>query len=182
VTTHPDVHDAWRSGRLSILATALAACYQLQPQSVPPPQLAAQVPPAATTPDSITEDTRRYALERLKPGSAVRVWTTGTLREGKVLRLVDDSLVFEGGGSPSTAIPVAEIDSLWVRHGHAGTGALVGALLGAAGVGAFMVAENDTDESNAVVFSLGALIGAVPGAIVGGVAGSQDHSWVRQYP
>src|SRR5262245_44925426 len=135
MTWQIDVHDLWRSGRLMLLAIALAASHPLLAQNVPPAQLVAHASPAATTTDSATSAMRRHALKLLRPGSKVRVQTTDTLLEGTVGRFVGDSLVLEDAGSPPGAIPAASIDSLWMRHGHGETGALVGALVGAGFVG-----------------------------------------------
>src|SRR6266496_4653897 len=86
--------------------------------------LALGSPPALSAQDSL-----EAVLHGLRPGQMIRVKTVPQGRmEGRLLMLQDNTLRLQRWGSPD--VPVANIDSLWVR-GHAlATGAIVGGVAG----------------------------------------------------
>jgi len=90
-------------------------------------------------------------------------------------------------GEESRTVPVATIDSVWMRQRSAARGAGAGFAIGALTAGAFAFTAIGMCEGEcegaiplAVLFSLG--VGGGAGALIGGLAGSTVHHWERRYP
>ncbi len=131
--------------------------------------------------DSVPEE-----LRRLKPRHRIQLLTAGGDRlEGTLGRIggVPPTLRFE---SRDAGIPVAAIDSLWVRRSRAGRGAWIGAL--ALGIPSAVfwtsfcnaVAEGTGCDAFDVVGAL-TLAGAGVGAGAGALIGSASQRWVLRY-
>lgn len=96
--------------------------------------------------------------------------------------------MFVGPDQPSVAVPVAGIDSLWVRGRATGFGARVGAFVGGVGLAAgAVVLSSVLDEygncTDCVLAGFGgAAVGAAGGALVGALIGSLCPKWHRRFP
>ncbi len=128
------------------------------------------------------------AMARLQPGNSIRVHVIGQgWLNGSVTQNYVDSLVLSSD-QHERVVPKVSLDSVLVRHGHAGIGAGVGALVG------MLVAANAkcetppaTNLSDAVAsigpqidcgmkhMMAGLAVGALIGAIIGGATASWEH-------
>ena len=128
------------------------------------------------------------AMARLEPGNSIRVHVIGQgWLTGSVTRNYVDSLVLSSD-EQERVVPTASLDSVLVRHGHAGIGAGMGALVGML-VGAHAKCETPpaTNLSDAVAsigpqldcaakhMMAGLAVGALIGAIIGGATASWEH-------
>src|SRR5262245_43167490 len=112
-----------RSPRLCALARAVA-----RPAVATAVMLYLSLPSGqAQTPAISADSARRHAVNRLKPGTPVRVFAAGARLEGTLGQVAGDSLFLKGDSLRAVAVPVATVDSLWEQRNHAGIGALVGA-------------------------------------------------------
>jgi hypothetical protein len=138
----------------------------------------------ATGQTAASPDLRVLSLRSLQAGRAVRIsgQGIGTLT-GSVAGVRDGALWLQG---PSTErpVPLGGIDSVWVSRGHAGAGALVGALLGTVvGVAATSGTSCQVgDESCIVGASLQATGIMLSAMLVGALIGSTAKSWDLRYP
>src|SRR2546422_4478373 len=97
----------------------------------------------AQEPDTTSAAQRAgFALARLGGGQLVRIHNRRVgRRQGVVVSSSADRLTLETSIWGRIEIPVSDVDSLWVRGGgHAGTGALIGAVLGGVALSAVGVA------------------------------------------
>jgi len=128
------------------------------------------------------------AMSRLKPGNTIRVHVIGQgWLNGSVTRNYVDSLVLSSD-QQERVVPTVSLDSVLVRHGHAGIGAGVGILVGML-VGASAKCETPpaSNLSDAVAsigpqidcgvqhMMAGLAVGALIGAIIGGAMPSWEH-------
>jgi hypothetical protein len=122
---------------------------------------------------------------RIKAGQRVRLRTVdGRLLDGPVARLTPTSGLQLT--APDSIIPLAAIDSLWLRRTKAGTGAWIGAV--ALGIPSAIywswlctaVAEGTGCDVWGVVAGL-TLAGAAVGAGVGALIGSGSVRWELRY-
>lgn len=141
-------------------------------------QAAAQVPTAW--------DVRLATVQSLKPGRVVRVvGPDQSRRVGPVIGSSGSVLVL-GAGASSDSVPIAAIDSLWVRKSHSRTGLIVGMLIGT------VVAVAASRRQECPSFDqLGSCYSAqllkvtgimVAGALLGAGIGSAIPNWQRRYP
>src|SRR2546426_12388090 len=96
----------------------------------------------AQEPDTTSAAQRAgFALARLGGGQLVRIHNRRVgHRQGVVVSSSADRLTLETSWG-RIEVPASDVDSLWVRGGgHAGTGALIGAVLGGVALGAVGVA------------------------------------------
>jgi hypothetical protein len=129
------------------------------------------------------------ALARLHPGNTVRVHVVGQgWLNGLIARNHADSVAL-GLDGRERIVPTAAIDSVLVRHGHAGIGAGLGALAGmivgasgggcegppATSLGAAAASIGPQLDCALVHVTAGLAIGAVVGAIVGAATPSWEH-------
>src|SRR2546426_6356149 len=87
----------------------------------------------AQEPDTTSAAQRAgFALARLGGGQLVRIHNRRVgRRQGVVVSSSADRLTLETSFWGRIEVPASDVDSLWVRGGgHAGTGALIGAVLG----------------------------------------------------
>ncbi len=84
--------------------------------------LAISLPALAQTRPDLNSGALMGRTVRIRPSGAARV-------QGLVARLDEDSIGLHREGALHM-LPRAALDTIWVRHDHAGTGAIVGALLG----------------------------------------------------
>jgi hypothetical protein len=123
------------------------------------------------------------ALARVPPGSTVRVQTfAGEVLEG-TLQLAGDSLRVTTIDRVEV-LALGDIRSAWRRERRTRTGAIIGALLGGTGGGAFLgflgiVADVEEAGRLAVI---GVLAGAGAGGLLGGVVGSAVPRWELIHP
>jgi hypothetical protein len=135
----------------------------------------------AQTPGDIAS--REASVEALRTGAWVRVAAAPLGRiEGRVVAHTATELVLSVEEGPSR-IPLAGVDTLWVRGKATRTGALVGGLLGT-GLGILIatqaVEEGETPGADWVgAFGLG---GALVGGSLGAALGSAFPRWDRRYP
>jgi opacity protein-like surface antigen len=125
------------------------------------------------------------AIARVPPGSMVRVQTlAGEVLEG-TLRLGRDSVRLEAG-SLSRAVALEDVRSVWYRQRETWPAARAGALIGAAGGGAWLgllgLTFGATAGETVTFMAVGALGGAAAGGLLGGVVGSALPRWTLVYP
>jgi hypothetical protein len=131
-----------------------------------------------------TPDLRVLSLRSLQAGRTVRVSgrDLGTLT-GSVVGVRDGAL-WLGGPSAGRRVPVTGIDSVWVSRGHAGTGAVVGVLIGAvvgvAAVSGRSCASLDINCAAGAYLTATAIM--LSGGLVGALIGDGAKSWDLRYP
>jgi len=129
-------------------------------------------------------DLRVLSLRSLQAGRTVRVSgrDLGTLT-GSVVGVRDGAL-WLGGPSAERRVPVAGIDSVWVSRGHAGTGALVGGLIGVVVAVAAMSGRScQLGDNNCITGASLAATGIMAsGMLLGAVIGGEAKSWDLRYP
>src|SRR2546425_12963533 len=135
----------------------------------------------AQEPDTTSAAQRAgFALARLGGGQLVRIHNRRVgRRQGVVVSSSADRLTLETSIWGRTEVPVSDVDSLWGRGGgHAGTGALIGAVLGGVALGAGGVAvakancEGSVNCGEAGGFVFGLAVGGAVGAGIGALIGS----------
>lgn len=123
-----------------------------------------------------------HVLNRVPSGRTIQVRTRDQGRvEATLLRLEDNSLRLERAGLPD--IPVASIDSVWVRGHATATGAIVG---GAALAAVFALIMSTACEPGAdcsgVEVPAAAAVGFAGGALAGALIGAATPSfWKLRY-
>ena len=122
----------------------------------------------------------------LTPDKVVRVHMHGGLRlQGPFLSMTPDRLILLSAGAETT-VPIASVDSLWVRGNAAGAGAIVGGVaLGAVSFGFFAaLCEGLSETGGCEEWGKVALLGvggAAGGALVGWAIGSAIKKWRLRY-
>lgn len=129
---------------------------------------------------------RAQLLQRLQPGTTLRVSAAGAPVIGRLVRLGEDSLYLEGQAFALDAGP-----RIWLQQRSTSRGMKAGAIIGApagAAFGAFFMllasglCEYDCVEDTPRAIALGALgfgaFGMVAGGTVGAVVGSAIPRWV----
>jgi len=139
----------------------------------------AQAPAPASLPDL-----RMLSLRSLKAGRSIRVGGRdfGTLT-GSFAGVRDGSL-WLGAEPTGRSVPVAGIDSVWVGHSHATTGAIVGGLLGIL-VGAAVLSGQRCSflDNGCMTSAYGTFAGVSLGStLLGAVIGGATKSWDLRYP
>lgn len=155
-------HQSWRVALIAVAALAGRAAAQ-----------------TASAPDI-----RALSLSSLKAGRSIRVngRNIGTVT-GSFSAVRDGSLWLEAEPS-GRSVPLAGIDSVWVSHGHAATGALVGGLLGVAlGAAAISGKKCDFLDNGCMTEGYATFMGVWLGTtLVGAIIGGQARSWDLRYP
>ena len=148
---------------LALVPTLLAA---------PGPGAAQQ--PADTLPTSVLTVGRMVRLQAEELGRL----------QGRVGRLADRGVLLTLDNGEARTVPLASIDTLWVRKRHTWLGAAIGGVVGF-GAGVFVaeiakaVCEFDCSNTSSI---FGGLLGSLPGAVLGGIIGSAFPRWAREYP
>ena len=133
-------------------------------------------------------DARRdSAVAKLRTGQQIRISAEGIQRlvgragvaANDTLDVAQDDMV--------RRIPVPAIDTLWVRGGHAKTGAIIGgSLLGAMATALYVGLASDSDsgsEGVTGVKTVGSfLFGATVGVVIGGIIGGSAQDWKQSFP
>ena len=144
----------------------------------------------AQEPDTTSAAQRAgFALARLGGGQLVRIHNRRVgRRQGVVVSSSADRLTLETSWG-RIEVPASDVDSLWVRGGgHAGTGALIGAVLGGVALGAGGVAvakancEGSVNCGEAGAFVFGLAVGGAVGAGIGALIGSAFPKWRLRAP
>src|SRR2546425_7605883 len=145
----------------------------------------------AQEPDTTSAAQRAgFALARLGGGQLVRIHNRRVgRRQGVVVSSSADRLTLETSFWGRIEVPASDVDSLWVRGGgHAGTGALIGAVLGGVALGAGGVAvakancEGSVNCGEAGGFVFGLAVGGAVGAGIGALIGSAFPKWRPRAP
>ena len=145
----------------------------------------------AQEPDTTSAAQRAgFALARLGGGQLVRIHNRRVgRRQGVVVSSSADRLTLETSLWGRIEVPASDVDSLWVRGGgHAGTGALIGAVLGGVALGAAGVAvakancEGSVNCGEAGAFVFGLAVGGAVGAGIGALIGSAFPKWRLRAP
>lgn len=123
-------------------------------------------------------------FESVCPAATVRI--TGTrvpMTQGTCRVLGSDSLVLMSQGTQQRIALIA-VDTIWVREGNTGRGALIGAGVGAAVFGIATVGAlcHSADGCYSRAVLLGVAVGGGIGAILGAGVGALAPSWLRRYP
>lgn len=139
----------------------------------------------AVAQDTRASDSRAGAVARLRPGHQVRIHSRGLGRvEGAFLRPTEAAVVLTAEQG-ERFVPIAGIDSLWVRGTAAGRGAVLGTFVGAAFGAIAMYAANQTafeDLADRDAALIGAGFGLASGAFVGTIIGAVSRPWKRWHP
>lgn len=138
--------------------------------------------------DSVSRAQR--AVQRLSPGSELRVRAPNKVVEGLFQGTSAEGVILARDGGGTAPIPFTTIEEMWKRGRAAGTGALIGAGIGAAVVGGFGVFlagalcenSNGCGGDQVGVGLTGAAIGGVGGGLIGAIVGAAVTRWVRIYP
>src|SRR2546428_6922075 len=121
-------------------------------------------------------------MVRLRPGQTVRIrLQTGQRLEGHVAA-VDTAPPVLRFAHLQPAVPIAAIDSLWLRKGAAETSALVGGIVAGVGMFAFAASVCSGVSETAGCHDWGAVIGwsaagAAGGALLGAALASLAATW-----
>lgn len=147
--------------------------------------LAAGTVPAALS-GQAPEARRDSAVSKLKTGQQIRISAEGMQRlVGRAGVASHDTLDF-AQDDMVRRIPIPAIDTLWVKGGHAGTGAIVGgAVVGALATLVYVGLANDSDSGGGgtAAGAVGSfLFGATAGVVVGGIIGGSVQTWKQQFP
>lgn len=150
---------------LVTLGFAVLATFPLCAQAQTP----ASIPPAA-------------ALERVSPGSFLRVRASDERVEGRFERTTLDSLYLS-----VRTFSLSAVDSVWVRGRRTAQGAWIGGtfgLVGGALLGVLMegICQLPGSSCQKGVLIASAAVGTTIGAIVGAGIGSRWTTWRRIYP
>ncbi len=124
-----------------------------------------------------------------------RLRRTPTVRLGADGARVTGRLIALGGGGASLetalgprVVPLASIDSIWIRGRATKTGLLIGAGAGAVVAAVFLgtvvpaVCETDCEHAGRDAALAGFAIGAVGGGLLGAAVGTAFPKWRRRYP
>jgi hypothetical protein len=103
--------------------------------------------------------------------------------EGRVLSS-SERFITIGTAGAVTELPAEQVDSLSVRGGRTGRGALIGgAALGLAfGALGASVCPSECDVSSGTGFIRGGLFGVLFGGAIGALVGSAVHHWQLRFP
>ncbi len=158
------------------------------------------VPAVAAAQDSslwgVPADPRLVRVLTSQVGKPVRLYSPfkGWLA-GRLLERSERHVVLGAGAAASVRrMPLAEIDSVWVRGRATRKGMVVGAVVGGVGLAAVAaglasifegVGFGDTDYDTGMVVRVGVgglLVGAAGGAVIGAGIGALIPRWRRGYP
>ncbi len=147
-------------------------------------RVAAQTAPSQAPPPARAPDLRMLSLQSLKAGRNIRVTGRDIGTVTGSFSMVRDGSLWLAPVPNGRNVPVAGIDSVWVSHGHAGTGALVGGLLGiplgaAAISGKSCPFLDQTCLTEGYVKFTGVWLGSM---LLGAIIGDLTKSWDRRYP
>lgn len=135
-------------------------------------------------------DGRLAAVEGVRPGRQLRV---DVLRLGRLhgrLVAADSTTLTLARGQSTIAVPLSEVDRLWVRDRATGKGALIGAGVGVAAgiVGGFLIGSIacepvDGDDCTALgVAATAGFLGGAGGAALGAGIGLAIPIWRLRFP
>jgi hypothetical protein len=149
--------------------------------------LASQVIPTVAPPSN---DARKASvMSQLAPRARIRVATSDRgVIEGRYTRVESESLVLYSVGSRHAArIPLAQIDTLWIRTRDHGKGffmgALIGGAVGASGVAllAYSITHATREACNCVPVVAGTVgVSAFIGGVIGAATGWPG--WHQRWP
>lgn len=134
--------------------------------------------------------TAATVLPTLKPGARLRIEAGSDRLIGRLDSLTGESAFLAVGGQ-RRAVPIRDINGLWVRRGRGAKGALIGGVLGAAvltGVAHLMVSGLCDDvvtgchRDHQRAWGYGIILGGTGGALVGAGIGSFVTAWERRVP
>lgn len=135
--------------------------------------------------------TVRTALLRqgICPGGAVRVVAEGERIQGRCDGVLDERLLV-WTAEESRRVPLAAVDSLWVRRGGFDRGVRDGAIYGgvAGGVFGFVMISSYCGGASrcgegVLLGSLAfAAFGSLTGIVIGGTVGGSMRGWVQLHP
>ncbi len=134
------------------------------------------------TPPSLEAQTRLdTVISRLRPGQTIRVTSRdflGGRAEGRLAGIQDGVLRLQPADSPD--IPLAGIDSVWVRGRATVKGAIVGAVV--LGVTGYLVVNcSGQNDCPGYQGPAGAAAGLAGGALVGALIGAAIPRWRPRY-
>ena len=157
--------DRMRARTLSILLIAgLSVAARVAGQSAPRPDL------------------RVLFLRSLDAGAALRVKSRDVSVISGSFGGVRDSALWLA--PPGESVPIAGIDSMWTSHGHAGTGAIVGAVVGS--VAALVALSGKTCQLGDSGCVYGAILErsaiVLGGTLVGAEIGGGIKTWRLRFP
>lgn len=139
-------------------------------------ELVSQSPDSSRAPP----DQLQAQLRMLELSSRLRLRTDSARQEGRLYLRTADSLGIRGA-SGEVHLPLASVDSLWVRRHHTLAGFLLGTLVGVGGYVVFTSSIEDGSDNAELDNFFGGLILA-GGVVLGTVAGAIIPGWKRVYP
>jgi len=120
-------------------------------------------------------------------GKTLRLSTEQARITGRLIAAGGGEVTLHPAGAP-VVVAMQDIDTVWVRKTAAGTGAVVGGVVGAAilATGAHLVLVNDGCDDSVCPNTLGpvggAILGGVIGAGLGAGLGALIPKWKRRFP
>ena len=124
----------------------------------------------------------------LKPASVVRLSVGGARIVAPFVRL-EGATLWLGDAERSQSVPLASVDSLWVRRRATGRGALIGGVIVGTAFAVLLgatcgIPESDCDISGGRVTyaAIGLVVGGVVGGVAGGGIGFLAHRWQLRIP
>ena len=142
----------------------------------------------AQTPEGAGPDVRSAAVAatRLSLGTEVRVAAGGRYLRGALAGVTDADAVVIYARDGRAVLPLAAVDTLWVRRSFAGRGARMGAVTGGIGLGALgaVAAVGLGGRGGEIVqlIGVGAAVGTAGGALLGAAVGGLVRRWERRHP
>ena len=126
---------------------------------------------------------------RLNPGRTTQIRTDRETIRGQFSGVSNEGVILARAGG-SAPIPFTTIEEMWKQGRSAGTGALIGAGVGAIAVGGFGVflagalceTGDGCNDDKITVALFGAAIGGAGGGLIGAAVGALVKRWVRIYP
>lgn len=117
----------------------------------------------------------------------VRLGSDGARATGRLLALAGGTATLQSADA-TVSVPLAGVDSIWVRGRATKTGAIVGASVGAIGTAVFVgwlaagLCEVDCEGAGARGALVGFGLGAVGGGLVGAAIGAAIPKWRLRFP
>lgn len=132
----------------------------------------------------------RRELARRCPGGEVRLALASADTVRGYCGFVDDSRLLVRHAGDEWRVPLEQVEALWIRRRHTGSGARMGAIIGGVGLGALGLfvgnglcdAASGCGSDTAFLGLTGAIVGSLGGAAAGGIIGSTMNGWDQRYP
>lgn len=140
---------------------------------------AARIESQGNSPAS-SESVLQARLQMMKLSSRLRLRAGTERQEGRLVLRNADSIALRGARGEVT-IPMAAVDSMWVRRHHTLPGLLIGLAAGAGAYALITKALDDGSDTQELDNLFGGLVWAAS-TVAGTVVGALIPGWKRVYP